>query len=297
MNIKIGEEMKKKRLEKGLTQKEVAKNICTQATISNLENGGKIPTISILFKLADRLNIEFNTIYDYTVGNDEVYDQLFEEVKELCSKVEHRKAYELLKSNIEFEKIETLYEMRLYYYFIGITGLMAQESPMNAVYYFNQVLASESDRNLDILDVLAINSTGIAYALQDEEGKALTYFEKSLEQLDELFSVTGTTSTSPEIAKIYYNSAKFYSQIGEYTKAVTLCSLGIKLLKNECRTYGLDILAYEKAFNLMKLGEKEESEKFYLFAIVIADFNDNKFAVETIKSDIIKYGIGEYKYY
>lgn len=297
MNIKIGEEMKKKRLEKGLTQKEVAKNICTQATISNLENGGKIPTISILFKLADRLNIEFNTIYDYTVGNDEVYDQLFEEVEELCSKVEHRKAYELLKSNIEFEKIETLYEMRLYYYFIGITGLMAQESPMNAVFYFNQVLASESDRNLDILDVLAINSIGIAYALQDEEGKALTYFEKSLEQLDELFSVTGTTSASPEIAKIYYNSAKFHSEIGEYNKAVNLCNLGIALLKKEGLTYYLDLLLYEKAFNLMKLGNKDESEKFYLYAIVTADLNDNEFAVETIKSDIIKYGIGEYKYY
>lgn len=47
----------------------------------------------------------------------------------------------------------------------------------------------------------------------------------------------------------------------------------------------------------MKLGKKEESEKIYLFAMVMADFNDNKFAKDAIKSDIIEYGIEEYKCY
>lgn len=297
MNIKIGEEMKKKRLKKGLTQKEVAENICTQATISNLENGGKVPTVSILFKLAERLNIEFSTIYNYTVDNDEVYNQLFEEVKELCSKVKHRKAYELLKSNIEFEKIETAYETRLYYYFIGITGLMGQESPMNAVYYFNQILANQSDRNIDIFDVLAMNGIGIAYSLQDEDEKALTYFEKSLDQLDELFSLIDTINDSPEIAKTYYNSAKFYSKIGEYSKAVNLCSLGIELLNKEGLAYHLDFLFYEKAFNLMKLNEKNDSAKFYLRAMVMADINDNEILMEIIKNNVLEYDIEEYKYY
>lgn len=64
MATKFGEEIKKKRLEKGLTQKELSENICTQATVSNLENGASVPTISILLKLADRLNIEFSDISD-----------------------------------------------------------------------------------------------------------------------------------------------------------------------------------------------------------------------------------------
>ena len=64
MTTKIGEEVKSKRLNRGLTQSQLAEDICTQATISNLENGASVPTISILLKLAERLNIEFSNIYD-----------------------------------------------------------------------------------------------------------------------------------------------------------------------------------------------------------------------------------------
>ena len=297
MTTKFGEEIKKKRLEKGLTQKELAENICTQATVSNLENGASVPTISILLKLADRLNIEFSDIYDYTVESENGYNQLFKQVRELCSKVKHKEAYELLKSSIDFDKIDTIYDKKLYYYFMGITSLMGQESPSDAIYYFNLVLTSETDTSLDFLDVSATNGIGIAYYMQKENEKALTYFEKSLEQLDDLFTLIDTIKDSQEIAKIYYNTAKFYSEIGKYSKALNLANLGIKLLKNESLGYYLDLLLYEKAFNLMKLGKKEESERFYLFAMVMADFNDNKFAIDTIKSDISEYGIEEYKYY
>lgn len=297
MTTKFGEEIKKKRLEKGLTQKELAENICTQATVSNLENGASVPTISILLKLADRLNIEFADIYDYTIESENEYNQIFKEVRDLCSKVKHKEAYNLLKSRVDFDKIDTIYDKKLYYYFMGITSLMGQENSSDAIYYFNLVLTSETDTSLDFLDVSATNGIGISYYMQKENEKALTYFEKSLEQLDELFTLIDTIKESQEIAKIYYNTAKFYSEIGKYSKALNLANLGIKLLKNESLGYYLDLLLYEKAFNLMKLGKKEESEKFYLFAMVMADFNDNKFAKDTIKSDIIEYGIEEYKYY
>ncbi|MFS7398058.1 helix-turn-helix domain-containing protein [Carnobacterium maltaromaticum] len=297
MTTKFGEEIKKKRLEKGLTQKELSENICTQATVSNLENGASVPTISILLKLADRLNMEFADIYEYTVESKDGYNQTFKKVRELCSKVKHKEAYEFLTSSIDFDKIDTIYDRKQYCYFMGITSLMGQENPSDAIYYFNLVLTSESDTSLDFLDVSATNGIGIAYYIQKENEKALTYFEKSLEQLDELFTLIDTIKESQEIAKIYYNTAKFYSEIGEYSKALNLAELGIKLLKNENLGYNLDLLLYEKAFNLMKLGEKEESEKFYLFAMVMADFNNNIFALDTIKSDIVEYGIEEYSYY
>ncbi|MBC9789459.1 helix-turn-helix transcriptional regulator, partial [Carnobacterium maltaromaticum] len=50
MTTKIGEAIKKKRLVGGLTQAELAEGICTQATISNLESKGSLPTTSILLK-------------------------------------------------------------------------------------------------------------------------------------------------------------------------------------------------------------------------------------------------------
>lgn len=297
MATKFGEEIKKKRLEKGLTQKELSENICTQATVSNLENGASVPTISILLKLADRLNIEFSDISDYTLDNDSGNNRIFKEVRDLCSKALHNKAYELLKSSIELDKLETIYEKKLYYYFMGITSLMGEKSQTDVIYYFNQLLTGESDNSIDFIDVSAMNGIGIAYSLQDEDEKALTYFEKSLDQLDELFSLIDTINDSPEIAKTYYNSAKFYSKIGEYSKAVNLCSLGIELLNKEGLAYHLDFLFYEKAFNLMKLNEKNDSAKFYLRAMVMADINDNEILMEIIKNNVLEYDIEEYKYY
>ncbi|WP_157456404.1 helix-turn-helix transcriptional regulator [Carnobacterium maltaromaticum] len=297
MTTTIGEEIKKRRLEKGLTQVELAENICTQATISNLENKGTVPTILILLQLTDKLDMELDNVLEYTKDKDNGHNKVFKEVRELCSKALHGEAHELLKSGIDFDKLETIYDIKLFYYYMGITSLMGVETPSDAIYYFNQVLSSEADKSHDFLDVSATNGIGIAYYNQNENEKALTYFERSLEQLDELFTLIDTINNSPEIAKMYYNSAKFYSEIGEYNKAVNLSNLGIELLKKEGLTYYLDVLLYEKAFNLMELGKKTDSEKNYLHAMVTADSKGNNSLMDTIKSDVEKYGIQAYNYY
>ncbi len=59
---------------------------------------------------------------------------------------------------------------------MGITSLMGKESPTAAIYYFNQVLDSEVEKSIDFLDISATNGIGIAYDLQNESDKALTYF-------------------------------------------------------------------------------------------------------------------------
>jgi hypothetical protein len=58
--------------------------------------------------------------------------------------------------------------------------------------------------------------------------------------------------------------------------------------------YYLDFLTYEKAFNLMKLGKKEESIRFYLHALAFADFNDNQVIVDIIRKDVKDFGIEVY---
>ncbi|WP_233637871.1 helix-turn-helix transcriptional regulator [Carnobacterium maltaromaticum] len=82
MTTKIGEAIKKKRLVGGLTQAELAEGICTQATISNLESKGSLPTTSILLKITDKLNIEFNEIYEYSLGNQNGYTQYLKKLED-----------------------------------------------------------------------------------------------------------------------------------------------------------------------------------------------------------------------
>lgn len=296
MTTQIGEIIKEKRLLQGLTQSELADDICTQAAISNLENKGSLPTTSILLKVTDRLNIELNEIYEYSLSNQNGYNRILKKIRTLCSTQRHKEANDLLISTIDFSKLDTIYEIKQYYYFMGISGLIAYENTSDAIYYFNQALASESGNTLDFLDASATNGIGIAYDIANEDDKALTYYEKSLEQLDELLTIIDTINNSPEIPKIYFNTAKFYSKIGEYNKAVNLCSLGIQLLQNEDLNYYLEYLLYEKGFNLMKLQKNKEAEKNYLYALVIADIHKNDYLLDVIKNDLERYDIQEYKY-
>ncbi|CCO13055.2 helix-turn-helix family protein [Carnobacterium maltaromaticum LMA28] len=53
----LGDVIKEKRLAKGLKQGELAEGICTQATISNLENKSGMPNLPILIAIANRLDI------------------------------------------------------------------------------------------------------------------------------------------------------------------------------------------------------------------------------------------------
>lgn len=64
-------------------------------------------------------------------------------------------------------------------------------------------------------------------------------------------------------------------------------------MKNEGLAYYVDFLTYEKAFNLMKLGKKDEAIKSYLHALSFADFNGNQVVADIIKKDAIGFDIGK----
>lgn len=81
MNTQIGDIIKRKRLANKLTQEELAADICTQASISNLENKGSLPTISILLKIIDRLGMEFSEVYAYTSGKSSDHGHILEKFK------------------------------------------------------------------------------------------------------------------------------------------------------------------------------------------------------------------------
>ena len=66
----LGIRIKSLRIEKGMTQEELAnKTNVTKSTISYYENDKRTPTVANLHELADILNVSF----DYLVGND-VYE-------------------------------------------------------------------------------------------------------------------------------------------------------------------------------------------------------------------------------
>ena len=258
----LGEIIKERRLVKGLKQGELAEGICTQATISNLENKSGMPNLSILLAIASKLDIEFSELSDYALTNVNYTTAIFNQVKQLCATYKHKEAQDLLVKEIDVKKLEKVYEIKKYYYYLGLTELIGNKSFTDAHYYFNLVLSDKSEKTIDLIDVLATNGVGIAYVLDSEIDKAKTYYEKALNQLEELIENFGEIRDSLDITTIYFNSAKFYSQIENYQKAVELCNLGITLQQMNHTNFELDRLFYEKAYNLAKWEEQKRQKNF-----------------------------------
>lgn len=262
----LGNKIKNARLTAGLSQKELAAGICNQSTISNLEQGISIPSLLTLMIISERLNIDFDEIYQYTTKKKDSYADIFQQVRVLCAQIKHKDAYDLIKEKIDFNRLETPYELKQYYYYLGITSLIGNKNSSDGIYYFNLALTTESGKNVEFLDILATSGMATVYDIRNEDNKALTYFEKVMNQLDQLTCSTPKIEDGIEVAKIYYNMAKFYSKIKDYKLAVHLSTLGINLIQEQHISYYLDFLLYEKGFNLMKLGQVEEAERYYFYA-------------------------------
>ena len=59
-----------RRKELGYSQSELARGICTQATISKFENGGKMISTKILTQLYQRLSLSLSDIFPGPVDYD-----------------------------------------------------------------------------------------------------------------------------------------------------------------------------------------------------------------------------------
>ncbi|AOA02834.1 MAG: helix-turn-helix transcriptional regulator [Carnobacterium sp.] len=293
----LGKRVKEQRLKKGLTQIELAEDICTQATISNLENETSLPSLSILLAVGDRLNIDFSDIYEFVSANSTSYSDIFKQVQKYCETEDYKEAYKILKEQIDFSKLESVYELKQYYYYVGITSLLGYQRFSDAHYNLNLALSSDSGRNLDFFDVMATNGIGIAYDLISDKEKAQTYFEKTLVLLDEVLFTVKSSQNRFEIVKIYFNIAKFYSSIEDYQQAIDLSDLGIRLLEEEKAVFYLDHLFYEKSLNLSKLGQQEKATENYFYAAALAKISKNTELYSTIKKGMTEFKIEGYNYW
>ncbi|MFS7410593.1 helix-turn-helix domain-containing protein [Carnobacterium maltaromaticum] len=286
----LGDKIKEKRLELGMKQAELAEGICTQASISNLEHNTTTPSLVLLLAIGKRLNIDLNELSDYAIEQVDPTASIFNQVQLLRSQFKVKEAYNLIIEKLSIEQLKKNHEKKKYYYYLGITSLLGKESISDAHYNFNLALSIESEPSSLFLDILTTNGIGLAYFLDSEKDKALTYFEKSLVELDNFTSESALLNEeSIEITKMYYATAKFYSAIEEYTKAVDLCTLGINLQQNMHVNYELEQLYYEKAFNLAKLNRKNEAEEFYSYATALAKMIGNQTVIKVIKKNLSEF--------
>lgn len=67
---KLGSEIKKIRVMRGLTQKQLSDNICHQSEVSRIESGAVYPSMDILQGIAAKLQVPIIHFYEVLIYSD-----------------------------------------------------------------------------------------------------------------------------------------------------------------------------------------------------------------------------------
>lgn len=107
MKIIFATRLKSKRLERGFSQRELAKGICEQGQISRMEQGKYMPGSDLLYSLAQKLNVKMDYFFDEKIP---VENSQIEKIRELVKTILIRRDYDTLKYiyEIEISKKSTL---------------------------------------------------------------------------------------------------------------------------------------------------------------------------------------------
>lgn len=281
-NKSIGEYIKYYRKNKKISQVELAKGICTQATISNIESETNLPSFYVLEKIAEKLEISLEAFYKQNSTRESEIMAHLVIVDRYCEQFKHKKAYDYLMSNIRKNDINSLDVTikKRYYYFLGFTLLMGKENFIEAKCAFIKELQIPS--KLVVEDILCLMSLGIVYMSAGDAETAKTFFLESLELTNNQLNISGNNIR--DVVKIHYNIAKFESMRNMYQSAIDICENSINISIEFDTMFLLPAIIYELGFNLAKIGKIEDAVKNYEVSYYLADIRGN----ELIKKQIEK---------
>lgn len=170
----IGDRIRYYRRIMGLSQKDLAAGICTQATISLIEKQNKLPSIRILMNLCERLNIHIDDVI-VNSRQSEIRNQL-NEVRQHIIQGNFDAAKNQL-DRIKARKVSDRFLLKQIYAYNGLISLLFKMDGDKAIFYFNQALNQRANGIIQ-QDVVAIAGLILAYIQKSDLDAATSYVQQ-----------------------------------------------------------------------------------------------------------------------
>lgn len=242
----------------GLSQSELAEGICTQATLSRFENNGQVPTLKILLKLCERLDLSLGDLFPKVQKKDSEVNEKMDRVEFYLITSEYEHAQEILES-ITSESIEDEIISLRYYYLKGFLAFYLEKSIIDVRFIFDNILLQEETPETKIFHLLAYVGVGMIYSQENENEKAEFYFNKVLSEIYEL--PIEKIEDTWRILHILYQCGVFYSKINELSSSDALLNYAITICSDNHVTYYLARAAIQLAKNAIEA--KKDREVIY----------------------------------
>lgn len=258
----LGDEIKRIRKSKNMTQADLAKGICTQATISGIESGRTFPSIDILYYLSLRLQVSMDYFFEKITFRQEQYvNDTYAYIEELIKRENFEELLELV--NFELNRPSGYKDESLILYLKWQRAISSYE--LERINWEDCVQDLENLLNSNhysikqqFMNIRIKNSLGNVLAKNGEYSKALKIYQ---EILNEEVNMEGFHKMK---LKAYFNMSKVYYEMEKYSSSHLYAMEGIKfsLSKEDISILGsLYVQAGQSLFRLD--GDKGEIKQLY----------------------------------
>ncbi len=264
-----------KRKELGLSQKELSKGICTQATLSKLENNGKIPSMKILIQLCNRLGLSLDDIIGIDNHDSKKLVKAMNKAEFNLIISEYQNSWDIL-NKIELDSLSDDKEAVMQYYYLkGYLNVLDDGDLLEAVFDFNRILSDMDPKGETIFTFLAFVGMGMVYAKQGDDDKSEFYFSKVFNDIYGM-SIDDVNKIWRYINIIFY-CAIYYSDRKDYETANTLLKYAVKICADNHVTYYIARIYLQLAENDCAVNGKSDHLRDLLNkAEVFSEFNNNQ---------------------
>ncbi|MGE6754656.1 tetratricopeptide repeat protein [Rossellomorea sp. NPDC071047] len=255
----IGKKIKELRKVVGLTQGDLAEDICTQALISRMEKGDIYPSATALYQISLKLGVDVN--YFFEIGTTPRIDYFREVERQLRGFGLKRRFTEMMEMvrtelknpffNKDNDKLQLLYWHKAIYLFEIEKDAESAFSLLEQAYQLTaHKKKAATEREMEILMTIGTWET-----LLHHHKESLRYYQK----VEAIMSHTQQLTDKSIKTRLFYNIARVLTQLGRYEESVEYCLKAIKWCLDEEHLWGLGELHYHVGYNYEMDGDYEKA--------------------------------------
>jgi transcriptional regulator with XRE-family HTH domain len=272
----IGKKIKELRKIVGLTQGELAKDICTQALISRIEKGDIYPSATALYQISKKLGVDVN--YFFEIGTTPRLDYI-QEVERQLRKLRVKLLYKDILEIVKTEEKNPLflndkYNLQLLYWHKGIYINEVEKDRERALAVMKEALflTYEKKKVMSEREMTISISIGIIEFSRGNYEQAL----ESYKEVRQALKLTKQLNDKAIKTRVLYNTARVLTRLGEYKESIKYCEEAIRWIIEEEHLYGFAQLNYHIGYN-MELQEKyKDALPYFDKSAVLFDIQNNE---------------------
>lgn len=274
-NVFLGEYIKQRRLDLGLTQEQLCDGICEPVTLSRLENGKQTPSRNRINALLQRLGLPDDRYFALLSKNELEMEALIEKLADPDDQISQQFA---LRSRVLLGRLDGRY-----------TPLEQIDLLMQAIQLTVPRFDLESIESFLYTrdEITIINQIGLAYSDAGQNKKAAEIYYQLLKYVRKHFKETITSIGV--LPLVLYNYARVLDLCGRYEEGAALAKEG----REACIQYGhyqvlprcLEIEAECRHF----MGDDEISKELYYQSYYLCKVIGYQIGLEVVKKEAKEY--------